>query len=708
MTDRYSLRIDSGARAGDVVPLTHSPFLIGRNQDCDLRLAEPSVSGHHAELRMSEDRVHLHDKGSTNGTRIGRVKVGEVELEKGLTFSLGDVQVTLVEQSDAPIVATAKPKAPAAKSKPKSPEPKAARAEEPAEEDSGELELEWDDPAPADAPELATGGFAGQAAQTKFRPMDETGLGDDELLDRTNTVRSDHLAEAGRRSPWPLALLALSLVAAGAAYFFLFKGGEGAGKKVAAPTVVAGDLLKGAGSFEETAGWSGRDDWPAAFTNARAARVSGQQGLLAELGAGGRAQHVSQAIALGSSAKFDLQAKVRVEGQALVRLGLRWHKRGEGDNLPEPTLAYGPVVSAGEGFAVWQWQGVAPEGYDSASVVVFAWAPGTATEGEEDPLVGEVHVDEVVCLSAGSGTVGISLDEVHGQAIGDPAGAMVVHKIDRLLLTGVHALRAKDNRAMPLQATAGDYGIELAVDDATAHWVLTAAPVLVQGGISTMGTEGYLARRLDFEAEGVTDLVLGTGTDLVRVVLGAGRKVQGRPVGASFRFTILNMQGEKPLIKTRFGDDFKEALALASEAKTATREDRPGEALGKWKALLDRYPYEAKDVAEADAARTGLLREGFDGIKALEADLERARFFQLEKGFQDCAKRAATLADRYQGSELQAPIKELVDAVEQELKGFAGQPDPSSGHMQALLNVLREKGSDTLVQHLSEPAQGDR
>jgi pSer/pThr/pTyr-binding forkhead associated (FHA) protein len=44
--------------------------MLGRGTDCDLRLVDPGVSRHHAELRVEDDEVVLVDLGSTNGTFV--------------------------------------------------------------------------------------------------------------------------------------------------------------------------------------------------------------------------------------------------------------------------------------------------------------------------------------------------------------------------------------------------------------------------------------------------------------------------------------------------------------------------------------------------------------------------------------------------------------------------------------------------------------
>jgi hypothetical protein len=51
-------------------PGSGTSFTIGRTQDCDLRIADLSVSRRHAQLDRGEDGWLLSDLGSHNGTRV--------------------------------------------------------------------------------------------------------------------------------------------------------------------------------------------------------------------------------------------------------------------------------------------------------------------------------------------------------------------------------------------------------------------------------------------------------------------------------------------------------------------------------------------------------------------------------------------------------------------------------------------------------------
>ena len=72
--------------------------LLGRGTDCDLRLVDPGVSRHHAELRVETGQVVLVDLSSTNGTFVNGQPVRRVALTDGTHVSLG--RTTLIFRQD--------------------------------------------------------------------------------------------------------------------------------------------------------------------------------------------------------------------------------------------------------------------------------------------------------------------------------------------------------------------------------------------------------------------------------------------------------------------------------------------------------------------------------------------------------------------------------------------------------------------------------
>ncbi|GAC1518014.1 MAG: DUF3662 and FHA domain-containing protein [Acidimicrobiales bacterium] len=74
---------------GTRVPVGDEPITVGRAPDCDLVLADPTVSKHHLDLRRPGADVLLVDLGSTNGTRVNGAGVRERTLADGDEIRLG-------------------------------------------------------------------------------------------------------------------------------------------------------------------------------------------------------------------------------------------------------------------------------------------------------------------------------------------------------------------------------------------------------------------------------------------------------------------------------------------------------------------------------------------------------------------------------------------------------------------------------------------
>jgi hypothetical protein len=63
---------------------------IGRATECEVRLADTSVSRRHAEVRATADGWAVADLGSTNGTKVNGAVITERKLKDGDTISVGD------------------------------------------------------------------------------------------------------------------------------------------------------------------------------------------------------------------------------------------------------------------------------------------------------------------------------------------------------------------------------------------------------------------------------------------------------------------------------------------------------------------------------------------------------------------------------------------------------------------------------------------
>jgi hypothetical protein len=75
--------------SGNRVPLGDRTVTIGRLPECDINLADPNVSRHHAELRPAGTTFMVADLRSTNGTRVNGAPVTEQTLRDGDLITVG-------------------------------------------------------------------------------------------------------------------------------------------------------------------------------------------------------------------------------------------------------------------------------------------------------------------------------------------------------------------------------------------------------------------------------------------------------------------------------------------------------------------------------------------------------------------------------------------------------------------------------------------
>jgi hypothetical protein len=69
---------------------------IGRHEDNDVVLQDPSVSGHHAKIRLEEDGFFIYDFASTNGTRVNGQKTYRKRIKDGDIIEIGQPTFTFL------------------------------------------------------------------------------------------------------------------------------------------------------------------------------------------------------------------------------------------------------------------------------------------------------------------------------------------------------------------------------------------------------------------------------------------------------------------------------------------------------------------------------------------------------------------------------------------------------------------------------------
>ncbi|WP_435969798.1 FtsK/SpoIIIE domain-containing protein [Streptomyces sp. Qhu_M48] len=97
------LHVVAGPDAGGVHLLHGGPIRIGRSVDADVPLDDPDVSRAHCTVTVGEDgRVTVADRGSTNGTTLDGVPVGDrpVRFRPGALLRLGESALRLTGPGD--------------------------------------------------------------------------------------------------------------------------------------------------------------------------------------------------------------------------------------------------------------------------------------------------------------------------------------------------------------------------------------------------------------------------------------------------------------------------------------------------------------------------------------------------------------------------------------------------------------------------------
>src|SRR5436190_1664208 len=81
---------------GPPVDLAKEMILIGREEDCDLRLDHKSVSKMHCVLVKTDGLLLLRDLGSTNGTRVNGTRIRRAALLPNDKLSVANFHFTVL------------------------------------------------------------------------------------------------------------------------------------------------------------------------------------------------------------------------------------------------------------------------------------------------------------------------------------------------------------------------------------------------------------------------------------------------------------------------------------------------------------------------------------------------------------------------------------------------------------------------------------
>jgi pSer/pThr/pTyr-binding forkhead associated (FHA) protein len=184
---KLRLVVASGVHEGKAIPIMTPQFVIGRDEQCQLRPASPAISKRHCALMVRGGQVYVRDFGSTNGTFVnGQLVEGEVELFDQDLLKVGPLEFRVGME-----VSTVMSK-PAAAAKPAAAKIAAAPARAPAAKPT--TATPDDDAVSVAAPAASTGGPPSDRIAADLLLGDDGG-GPAEANSKSNTLGGDAIPD---------------------------------------------------------------------------------------------------------------------------------------------------------------------------------------------------------------------------------------------------------------------------------------------------------------------------------------------------------------------------------------------------------------------------------------------------------------------------------------------------------------------------------
>jgi len=675
METRYSLRFESGERTGETIPVPSSGFTIGRKPGNSLQVLDNSVSGNHAVIEIDAEGARVRDLGSTNGTRVGDQRVLEARLAHGDHVTFGNVRVSadVIARSKKRsrlglivvlVLALAGAGAWFYLNRSAHASPSLVRAVQPVDGDLFGDESSFE--SEHDSWSAGEGSPVAFLRTERARYSGSFGMGcelsgKDWALHVSKEFRADAERELEARAMFRAAdgiemRLGIEFAAKGSS------DAEAPGSFVAwtraAPASSGFEPIRIVASV------------PPGYATARVcvlARASSSAGQ-----SGGAAFDDVSLVQRSSSSKPTAQVgenHLHVFGDPPSSAMLFKVDRV----LISSLEASGERAEAGSAPLELHVAGEATKIQVSVSDALNA--DGVFTLRAEAPLAQKRIATISVGSSAASGASGATPPSRADDAIGSSrASTAQASDVSPARASGSSATQAPDSASAPASDSSGAHasdspGTHSSGSPGTRSSGETAAKTsggagAVASDTANAGADGvYATHGPAFERDNVMILLLGSGNDLVDLKFGAPVRVTGVADGAASRITI-HAAGQRSFdLQLDFNSEKKEAGSLAYAARNAEKQGDLGRCLQQWGELLNRYPYESALVAEAESTRGRLIQKGLEELRAIRAEIERARFFRLADLYRQCRDKTLALGTRYAGSEVEAQAKTVASEV---------------------------------------------
>jgi len=326
---------------------------------------------------------------------------------------------------------------------------------------------------------------------------------------------------------------------------------------------------------------------------------------------------------------------------------------------------------------------------DDASLVLADAAPGPGEVGEFDVQIAAERGDLVLARSDRPVAVLRATAGVGAAAAGHDLEVATVSGEPRLELVHGDAHRGATDHRLTIDLPVGD-------EDAARR-----VAVVADGEYRAFGGE--------FEADGVTQLLLGRGLDMVRLEFDEPVAVRGRRDAAGATVDVEMGRLGRLAAQLAFTAERGAAATLASATRRAEQDGRLGDALAGWSRLLATYAFQDELVAEAEAAIARITTTGSGALDELGGAVDRAGFFALPGVYDDCEARALALVERFTPQDGGTnPVLESARAMlarvrdERATLVEAGTDAGASSRLDAIKGFLERTGRDDLSERFAD------
>lgn len=677
---RLRIAAPAGGEAGGREVVLGERLTIGRVEGVDLVLDDKGCSRRHCEVVKGPGGWLVRDLGSSNGTSVNGEKITEHALNDGDTIRVGGVALTFLAR-DADFALRFDKGEHAGKELPLTAQ-RTTLGRRPDNaltfndvkvsgvhvevvregdgfvlRDLGSTNGTWLDG--RKVTEVALGhGDRVKIGESEFLFVDLKRSGDGAggaggELDAAMPSRAPALPTGKGKLAATLGLLGIVLaVGAGAAWYFLLRGGEAgptAGRR--APPSPAGNLLNEDWSFEDaaaaTATWTADSaELGEGFAVHRGKAVSGSSIFSATLENDAVVVSRRQAEEVSGGRTLRFTGQLAADGGALIGVALRF-LRGSDDAARASAFAIPVAHSTEAGFTAFDVEVTPPQWAKLAEVLLVGRGTGT------------VAADDFALLPSGSAPAATKIGELNLLPLGPGACALDHHAPLVALFAAGGSIAGQGTARVELPpaaftATVKNEGPAFTLDPGKApyaadHFVAQIAPEVAATGVVLMTATASDERFGAFAETEAKSVLIGSAAERCELALDPPAAVSAVARGDALELRIAAKGPTKVTLRTGFEKERKDASDLYAAASEDWHAGRGGAALSKLVDLRKRLPYDEKTLDLARKLDAEIVPSVEAELNAIEQEADAAEFLGSLERWEKTLARAELLVKQAEG-----------------------------------------------------------